>query len=210
MASMAARTAHLIRSGRACQSRSFRLPDLSQLSPFAQTRGRGRQKPEDGAGDSAGPEGTETVSESIVLPYTAKTLHALVEDVPSYSSYLPFCTSSTILGPSTSSARDPPNSKAFLAQLSIGFKGFSESYTSRVVSVPEKSVEATAQSDLFEHLHTRWTFTPLPTDPSRTRVDFQVSFAFHNPLHALVAGNVCRSMAGDMIAAFKRRAEKIS
>lgn len=98
--------------------------------------------------------------------YSQAQLYALVSDVPSYSSFIPFCTSSRVLAPhsspsaSTSSADSadsspspsssrhrqtqewkPDNNPFDLeAELKVGFGGLEETYVSRVLGRPFESV----------------------------------------------------------------------
>lgn len=111
--------------------------------------------------------------------YSQKQLYQLVADIPSYSSFIPFCTSSAVLSPSASTSSSssapslptatngarrhvdqnwkPPVDEAFQvdAELRVGFGGFEEAYTSRVVGTPWESVRAeAAEAPLFRSLGT--------------------------------------------------------
>jgi coenzyme Q-binding protein COQ10 len=78
-------------------------------------------------------------------------LYQIVSDVPSYSSFIPFCTSSRVLAdkPSTGggdrtrrTVEWKPDDKPFDldAELMVGFGGLEEKYTSRVMGKPFESV----------------------------------------------------------------------
>ncbi|KAK1923564.1 dehydrase and lipid transport-domain-containing protein [Papiliotrema laurentii] len=108
-----------------------------------------------------------------ILPYSQSQLYSLVSDVPSYSSFIPFCHSSTVLAPvppgtSSKQRRIPtdwkPNDEPFEvdAELRVGFGGLEERYISRVIGKPFESVTATAseQTPLFNSLVTTWSFSP--------------------------------------------------
>ncbi|CAD6885241.1 unnamed protein product [Tilletia controversa] len=109
--------------------------------------------------------------------YSPEELYKIVADVDSYSSFLPNCLESRVIGPA-----DPPHptltprtvrlhaaeaqavrqtGQAVRADLTVGFNAFRESYTSRVEMVPGRYVTATADTDsnpLFKHLYTEWSF----------------------------------------------------
>lgn len=77
--------------------------------------------------------------------YTRRQLYAVVSDVGSYASFVPFCTRSRILRPLT--PIDPtsvPNAESgalqMEASLTVAFLTFTERYTSRVTCVPYESV----------------------------------------------------------------------
>jgi ribosome-associated toxin RatA of RatAB toxin-antitoxin module len=82
--------------------------------------------------------------------YSQAQLYSLVSDVPSYSSFIPFCTSSRVLAGKSGDAGDrtrrtqewSPDDKPFdlEAELVVGFGGLEEKYTSRVMGKPFESV----------------------------------------------------------------------
>lgn len=80
-----------------------------------------------------------------ILPYSQSQLYALVSDVPSYSSFIPFCSSSTVLVDTKQRqvlADWKPDDKPFDidAELKVGFGGLEERYISRVAGRPFESV----------------------------------------------------------------------
>lgn len=88
----------------------------------------------------------------LLRSYTQEQLYKIVADVPSYSSFIPFCTTSSIVSPSpndgTTSDRlghsaDPFDVKA---ELQVGFGNFAERYTSRVQGMPYESVKVSERS----------------------------------------------------------------
>ncbi|KAH9055309.1 dehydrase and lipid transport-domain-containing protein [Lactarius vividus] len=159
----------------------FKLPDLTSFpSPFA---------------DSAGVK-PQTYHEHKVLPYTRRQLYAVVADVGSYASFLPFCTRSRVLGPPTpldhNTTHTSPDAKSgamqMEAELTVAFLAFTEHYTSRVTCVPYESVRAVAVSStpLFKMLETTWRFQPAAST-SRARTDLDGA-ALTSPLRPARAG----------------------
>ncbi|KAG9093432.1 hypothetical protein FS749_014381, partial [Ceratobasidium sp. UAMH 11750] len=75
-----------------------------------------------------------------ILPYTQRQLYNLVADVDSYHRFLPFCTGSRVVRPvlEGSSAEEPYRVEA---ELSVGFMGMNESYTSIVSFKPYEQVQ---------------------------------------------------------------------
>ncbi|KAI9464303.1 dehydrase and lipid transport-domain-containing protein [Russula earlei] len=159
----------------------------------------------------------ETYHEKKILPYTRRQLYAVVSDVASYASFVPFCKHSRVLVP-PKPAPTPmtPDALQMEAELTVAFLAFTERYTSRVTCVPYESVKAVATSatPLFKALETTWRFQPAsgrsprpsgaPRPLSRSRspsggavseddvgptlVSLELSFAFANPVHAAVSG----------------------
>lgn len=79
---------------------------------------------------------TEQISATRTLPYPALTVYDIITDIPSYPSYIPFCTSATITStsnPDTHYARTWPQK----ATLTVGYgEQFNETFTSAVYCVP--------------------------------------------------------------------------
>lgn len=162
---------------------------------------------------------SQKFKESIVLPYSAEELYAIVSDVDSYKQFLPYCVGSRVLGPSQS-ARAKQNekkaSKIVDAELAIGFSALRESYVSEVSMRPNEWVHAQAKpSPLFHELQTTWHFTPLPPAKTagptipRTEVSFTLTFAFSSQLYAAIAGQVFEKLSSRMIDAFRQRAQVV-
>lgn len=166
-----------------CPSTSTRLRPLLPvcLSPSPGRSPRGRP--------FVSVPGPLTLNATRILPYPAAALYALISDIASYPSFLPFCTTSIIdawsdLHPATSQ-RYPA-----AATLSIGFSSFTESFTSKVYCAPNSVVEAIAGNarcsipsgglehykrlshpasepdPLFETLLARWTLREFPFKPA--------------------------------------------
>ncbi|KAK1770669.1 dehydrase and lipid transport-domain-containing protein [Phialemonium atrogriseum] len=84
---------------------------------------------------------TQTIQARRTLPYPPPQVYALIADVDSYATFLPFCTSSRVTRlspPDPSSGRRWPTQ----ADLTVGWGPVSESYTSRLYCVPGEVVEA--------------------------------------------------------------------
>jgi len=90
--------------------------------------------------------------------YSQSQLYSLVSDVPSYSSFIPFCHSSTVLAPVPSgtpvnqrrlAADWKPDNKPFEveAELKVGFGGLEERYISKVSGKPFESVTVRISAD---------------------------------------------------------------
>ncbi|MCJ1387859.1 hypothetical protein MMC18_000702 [Xylographa bjoerkii] len=83
----------------------------------------------------------QTLSATRTLPYAASALYALIADIGSYPSFLPYCTGSTI---TSWSAPYPGTSTRYprSATLSVGFQSYTESFHSHVFCLPDTAVEA--------------------------------------------------------------------
>ncbi|KAF8494196.1 dehydrase and lipid transport-domain-containing protein [Russula emetica] len=196
----------------------FNLPNLSPFTPSL-------------------PGGLEpqTYHERKTLPYTRRQLYAVVSDVDSYASFVPFCTHSRVIRPlAPTPTPATPNAQQMEAELTVAFLAFTERYTSRVTCVPCESVKAVAESatPLFKNLETTWHFHPAssthrsndhptrsttpsqsqplaPEDVGPTVISLTLSFAFANPVHAAVSKAFFGRVSGLMVKAFEERCSKV-
>lgn len=85
----------------------------------------------------------QTLTASNILPYHASDLYALTADISSYSSFVPYCTSSTVI---SQSAPDSTHQKRWprVADLRVGWESFNEVFRSRVYCQPNQILEAVA------------------------------------------------------------------
>ncbi|PWN22978.1 hypothetical protein BCV69DRAFT_103874 [Microstroma glucosiphilum] len=192
----------------------FSLKDIAKLAGEVQGQGANAgSRP--GSGQAAG---VTEYKDSKVLRYSSSELYKIVSDVNSYSSFLPFCAGSTIKGPApplegdalaTSDKVTSRPDHRVLADLTVGFKSFKETYTSVVEMKENEWVAATAlPHPLFQHLSTRWTFHPLP-DGSSTRIDFSLDYAFSSPIYSALAGGIFKELSTKMMNAFEERAVEV-
>lgn len=143
-----------------------------------------------------------TYSEKKVVPYAPAQLFALVADVAKYPSFLPWCVGARIRS---------HVGNDLVADLTIGFGPFRESFTSRVtLSPPDMTgachIKVEYENGPFKYLHNRWHFTP---DPQGCLVDFFVDFEFRNFMLQKAIGAVFTEAVRLMVNAFLRRARTV-
>jgi coenzyme Q-binding protein COQ10 len=166
------------------------------------------------------------------LPYPSKAIYAIIADVNSYSTFLPFCESSTVTKwsqPDANGQKWPSE-----AELVVGWKGVSEAFKSRIYCVPGKIVEAVggetettlprdeithhadSMSDsgagdqsVLSHLLTRWTVQQTKQDVNETDVNLAIEFQFSNPIYSAMSSAVADKVAGYMIEAFESRVRSL-
>jgi len=134
-------------------------------------------------------------------------MFTIVSDVENYSKFLPWCESSVV------TQRD---ASYIQANLVIGMKPVTESYTSRVfLRKPSLIVAESNKGAHFKQMLTKWQFSPgLKSVPQSTIVDFYVSLEFRSSIHANIANvffnEVVKAMAGAFYEEAKRRYGKES
>src|SRR3978361_2045580 len=112
-------------------------------------------------------------TERKLVPYSPKQLFDLVADVGKYPAFLPWCVAARI--------RSHVENE-LVADLTIGFGPFRESFTSRVsLQHPDATGfcrnKVKDENGRFKYLHNQWKFTP---DAQGCMVDFYVDFEFRN------------------------------
>jgi coenzyme Q-binding protein COQ10 len=138
-----------------------------------------------------------THAEHTVVPYRPEQLFDLVADVGKYPQFLPWC-----VGARVRSRSDVE----LVADLTIGFGPFRESFTSRVALDRPSRVTVKYENGPFRYLNNQWAFTP---DPRGCRVDFFVDFEFRSRLLQAAIGVVFNEAVRRMVNAFIKRARDV-
>jgi len=143
-----------------------------------------------------------TYAEKKIVPYAPAQLFALVADVAKYPSFLPWCVGARIRS---------HEGNEVVADLTIGFGPFRESFTSRVTLEPPDATGGCAirvkyENGPFKYLNNRWNFAP---HAQGCLVDFYVDFEFRNIVLQKAIGAVFGEAVRLMVAAFLRRARVV-
>ncbi|ETN17190.1 hypothetical protein, variant 1 [Phytophthora nicotianae INRA-310] len=140
-------------------------------------------------------------TETRVVPFSCAEMFDVVADVQRYSEFLPFCVESRVLR--------RPNENVMEAALRVGFKLFTESYTSRVLMIrPNKIATKAIDSPTFKRIESEWVFKPCST-PGSCEVDFKVTFEVSSFLHANAIQLFFDDVALTQLNAFIGRARKM-
>jgi coenzyme Q-binding protein COQ10 len=135
-----------------------------------------------------------THAETRALPYSQEQMFALVADVGAYPEFLPWCVGARVRSQTETE---------IIADLTIGFGPFRESFTSRVVLDRPREVDVKYERGPFRYLNNRWIFEP---DPLGCRVRFWVEFEFSSRLLQAAIGVVFNEAVRRMVNAFLKRA----
>lgn len=138
-----------------------------------------------------------THAERQVVPYSPEQLFDLVADVGKYPQFLPWCVA----------ARVRHNTGTELvADLTIGFGPFRESFTSRVTLDRPNRVTVKYENGPFRYLNNQWDFFPRG---SGTEVAFFVDFEFRSRILQAAIGVVFNEAVRRMVNAFRKRARDV-
>lgn len=138
-------------------------------------------------------------SEKKILPYTRGQLFDLVADVQSYPQFLPWCISCQVT--------EQIDDQTFLADLTVGYKIFRETFTSRVHLTPKSAIHVEYINGPMRNLSNDWKF--IDNGDGTTTVDFFLQFDFHNPVLRGLVGMFFHEAFRRMVAAFEDRARAV-
>jgi len=135
-----------------------------------------------------------THAEKRFLRYTPEQMFDLVADVRRYPEFLPWCVGARIVSKSETEV---------VADLTIGFKMFRESFRSQVTLDRPERIQVRYLNGPFRYLNNQWRFLP---HPNGTEVRFFVDFEFRSRMLQMVIGTVFEQAVRLMVRAFERRA----
>jgi coenzyme Q-binding protein COQ10 len=138
-----------------------------------------------------------THAERKVLPYSPEQMFDLVADVGKYPQFLPWCVASRVRR---------QTEEELVADLTIGFGPFRESFTSRVALDRPERVRVTYENGPFRYLNNQWDFKPRG---SGTEVAFFVDFEFRSRILQAAIGVVFHEAVRRMVNAFLKRARDV-
>ena len=135
--------------------------------------------------------------ENKVVPFGQAQMFDLVADVGKYPQFLPWCVGARVR---------TRTETELVADLTIGFGPFRETFTSRVLMERPGLIQVRYENGPFKYLNNQWKFLP---DDRGCRVDFFVDFEFRSKLLQAAIGAVFNEDVRRMVNAFLTRARQI-
>ena len=132
------------------------------------------------------------------LPYTPEQLYDLVADIEKYPEFLPWCRAVRILSQSETE---------LLADLSVGYKFFRETFRSRVHLTPKTRIDVEYINGPFHYLNNHWVFKKRAD--SGTDIDFFIDFEFKSKLFQSATQMAFEAAFDRMLSAFEARAREV-
>lgn len=129
-----------------------------------------------------------------VLRHSPEQMYSIVADVGRYPEFLPWCAGARIVESSETQ---------LVADMTIGFKMFRESFRSEVALERPTEVRVKYLNGPFRYLNNTWKFNP---HPNGCEVDFFVDFEFRSAILQAAIGLVFNEAVQLMVRAFERRA----
>lgn len=135
--------------------------------------------------------------------HVAENMFALVADVERYPEFVPLCDDLRIR-----TRTGEVDGEIIVADMTVAYKMFRESFTSRVQLKPSRNEILVHYLDgPFRHLENRWRFTPLATE--KCRVDFFLSYDFRSRALQMLMGAVFDRAFRKFADAFETRANQV-
>lgn len=127
--------------------------------------------------------------------YSAAEMYALVADVPSYPTFLPWCGGARLI---------KEDAEIVEAAITIAYKGVNKTFVTRNRLVSNQSIEMKLVEGPFRHLNGLWRFTPL--DERACKIEFELEFEAANRVVGAALNPVFNNIANHMVDAFHKRA----
>lgn len=135
------------------------------------------------------------INKSALVPYSAEQMYNLVDDIPAYAEFLPWCQSAEELNRSENEVQ---------GSLFVSHSGLKKSFTTRNELDKPHSITMNLVEGPFKHLRGVWTFTTLGEDGCKVTLD--MDFEFSSKLVGMTFGPVFSHMSSSLVDAFVHRA----
>ena len=139
-----------------------------------------------------------TINKSALVHYSPEQMYKLVDDIPAYPEFLPWC------GEATVSYRD---SSKVEASLFISHRGINKAFSTRNTLSAFDKIEMQLLNGPFKKLQGVWLFEPL--SETACKVSLNLDFEFSNKLLSMTLGPVFSKIANTLVDAFIQRANKV-
>ncbi len=138
------------------------------------------------------------ISRTALLPYSAKQMYDIVNDVADYSNFLPWCGDSEIVSVSE---------LEMIASVTIAKAGIRQTFKTRNHLVPNERIEMHLLEGPFKALKGEWSFKVLDVDACK--IQFEVEFEVSNGLLNAAIGPIFEHIASTLVDSFCERAKQM-
>jgi len=138
------------------------------------------------------------VNRSALVPYKAREMFALVDDVEAYPDFLPWCNHSEV---------HKRTDEMVEATLELHKGAVSHKFTTRNTRKEFESIELSLLGGPFRHLQGGWRFADL--GDSGCKVSLELEFEFDSMMIDMMFGSFFESTCNSLVDAFTARAEKV-
>ena len=137
------------------------------------------------------------ITRSAIVECSARQMYDLVEDIESYPQFLPWCSGAHVRERTTGRT---------VATIDVGIPPMRQSFTTENTNAPCKSIDMRLLEGPFRKFDAHWKFTAL--GPRGSKIEFSIAYEFADPILALSLEPMFEGIAGTMVDAFTRHAER--
>lgn len=138
------------------------------------------------------------INKSAIVPYSAAQMFDLVNDIESYSQFVPYCVNSRVV---------ERNVDEIHASLTFAGAGISKSFSTLNRLQPHKMVEMRLVNGPFKSLEGFWSFETM--EEQICRVSLNLEFELAAGVLKMVFGPVFNQVASLLVDSFHKRAEQV-
>ncbi|MGA8147158.1 MAG: type II toxin-antitoxin system RatA family toxin [Gallionellaceae bacterium] len=138
------------------------------------------------------------VEKTVLIPYSAAQMFALVDNVRDYPKFMPWCGGTSV--------REVDENTVH-ATVHINYHHIKQSFTTENVRRTPDRIDMTLKDGPFQQLDGSWHFIPLTE--SACKIEFRLHYEFSSKLLEKVVGPVFHYVANSFVEAFIYRAENI-
>ncbi|MCU0870201.1 MAG: type II toxin-antitoxin system RatA family toxin [Burkholderiales bacterium] len=137
------------------------------------------------------------IERTVIVAHPAQRMFDLVDDVPRYPEFLPWCGGAEVM------SRDD---RVTRAAVTIAFKGLRQRFVTDNTRTPPSRIDLAFVEGPFRRLHGSWLFTALADDACK--VQFRLHYEFSSRLLEKLIGPVFDHIAGTFVDRFIERADR--
>jgi ribosome-associated toxin RatA of RatAB toxin-antitoxin module len=137
------------------------------------------------------------VNKSILVPYSAERMYALVDQVEHYPEFLPWCGGTAVELRTENMTR---------AEIRIDYHGIKQAFKTENLKTPSSLIDIRLVSGPFRRLEGHWRFHALAENGCK--IEFRLHYEFSSKLLEKLVGPVFNYIANSFVDAFLARAEQ--
>lgn len=138
----------------------------------------------------------KTIKKSQIVPFSAKQMYQLVDNINEYATFLPWC---------VKSQEHERDALSVTATLTISAQGMEKSFTTKNTLTPFSRIDLSLVDGPFSRLDGYWQF--VDTEEG-CKIDFELNFDIANKMLAMFIGPLFEKVASSMLDAFCEQAQK--
>lgn len=138
------------------------------------------------------------IRRNALMPYPARVMYDIVNDVESYPEFLPWCGATRI---------DHADEHVLEAAILMQAVGLDQWFKTRNSMVPGESIDVALVEGPFNRLEGRWSFTPIYDTGSK--IELVLDFEIKRGLAAVIIAPAFSRIANTLVESFCERARNL-